>query len=131
MVSVDVKHHVYLLTYPNMKTVLSDWGKNLQRQRDEPLDGETKDYDRWRLRLIESTHKGINKRLKYVTQAQRRPEWPTVILTWHACKYKIHELHLRYILSWDFEDVPLVEFMYLHAFQVRVTVGDSVSKHGA
>ena len=46
MVSVDVKHHVYLLTYPNMKTVLSDWGKNLQRQRDEPLDGETKDYDR-------------------------------------------------------------------------------------
>ena len=23
---------------------------------------------------------------------------PTVTLTWHACKYKVHKLHLRYIL---------------------------------
>ena len=48
-----------------------------------------------------STHRGVNKRSKYVTQVkQQRPE-----------------------------DVPLVEFMYLvaylHACQVRVTVGDS------
>ena len=42
--------------------------------------------------------------MKYVTQVQQqRPESPTVTLTWHACKYKVHEL----------EDVPLVEFMYL------------------
>ena len=51
----------------------------------------------------------------YVTQVQQqRPESPTVTLTWHACKYKVHK---------PFEDVPLVEFMY-HAFQMRVTVGD-------
>ena len=39
---------------------------------------------------------------------QQSSEWPTVTLTWHACKYKVHKLHHRYIL-WD---VPLVEFMY-------------------
>ena len=34
--------------------------------------------------LSESTHKGV-------TQAQpQRPESPTVTLTWHACKYKVH-----------------------------------------
>ena len=26
------------------------------------------------------------------------PESPTVILTWHACKYKVHKLHQRYVL---------------------------------
>ena len=29
---------------------------------------------------------------------QQRPEWPTVTLTWHACKYKVHKLHQMYIL---------------------------------
>ena len=33
---------------------------------------------------------------------QQRPESPTVILTWHACKYKVHKLHQMYII---FEDV--------------------------
>ena len=34
-----------------------------------------------------------------VTQTQQpRPESPTVTLTWHASKYEVHELHLRYIL---------------------------------
>ena len=47
----------------------------------------------------ESTHKGVNQRSKYVTQVQQqRPESPRVTLTWHACKYKIHKLHQRYIL---------------------------------
>ena len=31
-----------------------------------------------------------------------------VTLTWHACKYKVHKLHHRYIL-----DVFMVEFRYL------------------
>ena len=51
---------------------------------------------------IESTHKGANKRSKYVTQTQQlRRESPTVTLTWHACKYEAHKLHQRYILKKD------------------------------
>ena len=47
-------------------------------------------------------NKGVNQHSKYVTQAQQqRPQPPTVTLTWHACKYKVHKLHQRYILhSW-------------------------------
>ena len=46
----------------------------------------------------ESTHRGDNQRSKYVTQVQQqRPESPTVTLIWHACKYKVHKLHQRYI----------------------------------
>ena len=30
---------------------------------------------------------------------QQRPESPTVTLTWHMSKYKIHKLHQRYILK--------------------------------
>ena len=33
------------------------------------------------------------------TAQQQRPESPTVTLTWHACKYKVHKLHQRYILK--------------------------------
>ena len=48
----------------------------------------------------ESTHKGVNQHSLYVTQVQRqRPESATVTLTWQACKYKVHKLHLRYILK--------------------------------
>ena len=49
----------------------------------------------------ESTHKGVNWRSIYITQfiQQQRPEPPTVTLTWHACKYKVHKLHQRYILK--------------------------------
>ena len=36
-----------------------------------------------------------------------------VTLTWHACNYKVHKLHQRYIFDDVFEDVPMVEFMYL------------------
>ena len=39
-------------------------------------------------------------RSKDVTQTQQqRPEWPTITLTWHASKYKIHKLLQRYIRS--------------------------------
>ena len=39
----------------------------------------------------ESTQRGVNWRSKYITQVQQqRPEWPTLTLTWHACKYKVH-----------------------------------------
>ena len=45
------------------------------------------------------THKGINQRSKYAKQVQQqRPESPAVTLTRHACKYKVHKLHQRYIL---------------------------------
>ena len=82
-------------------------------------------------KVLSSTHKGVNWLSKSVTQVQlRRPESPTVTLTCHACKYKVHKLHQRYILSssggvylwWRFctlylhacqVRVPLVEFMYL------------------
>ena len=40
-----------------------------------------------------STHKGVNQHSKYITEVQQqRPESPTVTLTWHECKYKVHEL---------------------------------------
>ena len=47
----------------------------------------------------ESTHKGVNQHLKSVTRIQQQsPELPMVALTWHACKYKVHddevELHV-------------------------------------
>ena len=44
--------------------------------------------------VSESTHKEVNYRWKYVTQMrQQRPKSPTVTLTWHACKCKLHKLH--------------------------------------
>ena len=43
----------------------------------------------------ESTHKGINQCLKQTQQ--QRPESPVV--THPACKYKVHKLQQRYILS--------------------------------
>ena len=47
-------------------------------------------------------HKGVNQRSKDVREAQQqRPESPTVTLTWHACKYKVHKLAHRYILKMD------------------------------
>ena len=50
-------------------------------------------------RCVQSTHKGVNLHSKDVTQAQQqRPQYPTVTLTWHASKYKVHKLHQR-ILS--------------------------------
>ena len=49
--------------------------------------------------FAESTYEWVNKRSKYVTQVQQqRPESPTVTLTWHTCKHKVHKLHQRYIL---------------------------------
>ena len=54
----------------------------------------------------ETTLKEVNQRSKDVTQTQQqRPELPTVTLTWHASKHKVHKLHQKYILC--------VEFMYL------------------
>ena len=73
----------------------------------------------------ESTHKGVNWRSEDVTQHnfQQRQELPTVTLTWHASKYKVHkppEVHPLLIdreqLVTSFqavEDVPLVEFYLL------------------
>ena len=47
-----------------------------------------------------STHKGVNWRSKDVTQSQQQwPQLPTVTLTLHACKYKVHKLYQRYILK--------------------------------
>ena len=50
------------------------------------------------LNFQKSTHSGVNLCSKYIPQVQQqRPELPTVTLTWHACKYKVHKLHQRYI----------------------------------
>ena len=49
--------------------------------------------------------------MKDVTQVQQRPASPTVTLTWHASKYKVHKLHQRYILkSGDSDDGNCVRF---------------------
>ena len=76
----------------------------------------------------QSTHKGVNQRSKYITQVQQqRPESPTVTLTWHACKYKVHKL--RYILSrWEFTLTRVyshLERMYRNLCTLYITVGDS------
>ena len=43
---------------------------------------------------------GVNLHSKDITQVQQqRPESLTVSLTCHACKYKVHKLHHRYILT--------------------------------
>ena len=47
----------------------------------------------------EPAHRGVNQRSNYATQVQQRPKSTTVALTWHACKYKVHKLHQRYILQ--------------------------------
>ena len=89
----------------------------------------------------ESTHKGVNQRSKYVTQVQQqRPESPRVTLTWHACKYKVHKLHQRYMRVNTKYKVHKLHQRYIYRgctsdgiyvpciytpHQVRVTVGDS------
>ena len=51
------------------------------------------------LRTSISTHMGVNQRSKQVTQVQQqRLQSPMVTLTWHACKYKVHKLHQRFVL---------------------------------
>ena len=72
-----------------------------------------------------------------------QPESPTVTLTWHACKYKVHKLHQRYILrsnrkTWSCKRWGGISggalgmylwwslcTLYLHACQVRVAEGNS------
>ena len=49
--------------------------------------------------VAKSTHKGVNQRSEYVTQVQQRPDLSMGTLTWHACKYKVHKLHQRYIFK--------------------------------
>ena len=77
------------------------------------------------------------QRSYYVTQIQeQRLESPTVTLTRHAYKYKVHKLYQRYILKMRMYLISSRIFLrmylwwrlytlYLHACQVRVTVGDS------
>ena len=50
-------------------------------------------------RSLESTHKGVNQPLKYITQVQQRPELLTVTLTWHTCKYKVPEVQPHFIFK--------------------------------
>ena len=58
-----------------------------------------RETDRDRQTDRQSAHKGVNQSSKDVTQVQQqRPESPTVTLTWHACKQKVHKLTQRYIL---------------------------------
>ena len=41
----------------------------------------------------ESTHKGVTWRSKDITQKQQRP---TIILTWHASKYKVQKFRQKF-----------------------------------
>ena len=64
-----------------------------------------------------STLKGVNRRSKYVTQVQRqKPESPTVTLTWHECKYKVHQLHQRYI----FRTKPVIATLQTHTHRATL-----------
>ena len=50
--------------------------------------------------LLASTHKAVNQRSKHVTQVQKqRPGSPTVTLTWHSCKDKVHKFHQSLLLA--------------------------------
>ena len=61
--------------------------------------------------LAESTPKGVNWRSKDVTQAQ------------HACKYKVHKLHQRYILNKGCSQVAYIPY-------ISDTLGDTgVHRH--
>ena len=76
----------------------------------------------------ESTHKGVNQPSKYATPVQQqRPELPTVTLTWHACKYKVHKLFSFFSFLLILRMYPWWSLciLYLHACLVRVTTGDS------
>ena len=87
----------------------------------------------------ESTHKGVNQCLKYVTQVQQqRPESSTVTLTWHACKYKVHKLQHRYILKFRLMSVLLpwyrrqeVLAFLLYLNKVNVGFTSMVPKRGS
>ena len=66
-------------------------------------------HDQAQSARAESTHKGVNQRLKSVTQGQQqRPKSPTVALTWHASQYKVYKLHQRYILYQVFDGVLVI-----------------------
>ena len=93
-----VSPHVYMLSrlhvhcYPSLLQLLSGFrvfsdGTKLKQNEAQSASAE-------------STHKGVKWRWIYVTQVQQqRPETPTVTLTWHGCRYKVHKLYQRYILN--------------------------------
>ena len=56
--------------------------------------------DLFRINRCRSQHtRELISTRKYVTQVQQQSaESPTVTLTRHACKYKVHKLHQRYML---------------------------------
>ena len=59
----------------------------------------------------------VNWRSKYVTQVQQqRPESPTVTLTWHTCKYKVHQLHQRYFLEKVLHYIRIRPVSVVHSF---------------
>ena len=63
---------------------------------------------------------------KDIMQTQQRPKSPivTLSLTWHGSKYKVHLVEFMCLV---FVDLWISESdgVYVHACQVRVTVGDS------
>ena len=77
-----------------------------------------------KISAIKSMNKAADLHSKDVTQTQQRPELPTVTCTWHASKYKVHELHWRYtqlfiMEGWSHKNIyvcnihPTVEMAYL------------------
>ena len=63
-----------------------------QKLRSQNSWQETKQAKLYFYLLQSQETKGVHQRSNAVTgkQQQQRPESPTVTLTWHACKYKVH-----------------------------------------
>ena len=54
---------------------------------------------------------------------------PTVILTWHACKHKVHKLHQRYIIwMWFCMNLGLVLFQILDYSALTTVAGCNMSE---
>ena len=49
-------------------------------------------------RYMNSTRGATSLEGRTAHEDNKRPESPTLTLTWHACKHKVQKLHLRYIL---------------------------------
>ena len=48
--------------------------------------------------ILSETELGIYTTLCKINTQQQRTGSPTIPLTWHASRYKVHKLHHRYIL---------------------------------
>ena len=94
-----------LLLFPFLQNILICSSQNSVKRVGEDATVKATNFSH-----TESTYKGVNSKMSHNHNMWQRPESPTVTLTWHVCKYRVHKLHQRFVLK---SDVPLVEFMRL------------------